>query len=111
MYKYLDLVNVMGYDYHGAMLYISKKMRVNDDQTTMGPKVGGMTGAECVAIVLKLIYNVCVQCTMHCTSTPQDMLYQSFITTCSLARAPEGRSLFPVLNNIQRNTLLATFCI
>ena len=68
MYKYLDLVNVMGYDYHGATLYISKKMRVNDDQTTMGPKVGGMTGAECVAIVLKLIYDVCVysvQCTAH----------------------------------------------
>ena len=70
-----------------------------------------MTGAECVGLVLKLIYNVCVQCTMHNTSTPQDILYQSFITTCSLARAPEGRSLFPVLNNIQRNTLLATFCI
>ena len=68
MYKYLDLVNVMGYDYHGATLYISKKMRVNDDQTTMGPKVGGMTGAECVAIVLELIYDVCVccvQCTTH----------------------------------------------
>ena len=41
MYKYLDLVNVMGYDYHGATLYISKKMRVNDDQTTMGPEGGG----------------------------------------------------------------------
>ena len=41
MYKYLDLVNVMGYDYHGARLYISKKMRVNDDQTTMEPEVGG----------------------------------------------------------------------
>ena len=86
-------------------------MLVNDDQTTMGPKVGGMTGAECVAIVLKLIYNVCVQCTMHCTSTPQDMLYQYFIITYSLARAPEGRSLFPVLKNIQRKALIAAFCI
>ena len=110
MYKYLDLVNVMGYDYHGAMLYISKKMRVNDDQTTMGPKVGGMTGAEFVAIVLRLIYNVCVQCTMYNTLHIYATGY-TFITTCSLARAPEGCSLFPVLNNIQRNTLIAAFCI
>ena len=85
-------------------------MRVNDDQTTMGPEVGGMTGAECVTIVLKLVYNVCVQCTLYNTLHIYATGY-TFITTCCLARAPEECSLFPVLKNIQRNTLIAAFCI
>ena len=61
----------------------------------------------------------CSQTYLQCVCTVYNALHiytkgyavSIFYYNMQFSRALEGHSLFPVLNNIQRNTLIAAFCI